>query len=478
MENSELMEALIEMYGVGGADAADIIEEGGTPGTSSPTESVGEVGMLTYIPLEELHPHPDNPRKELGDLTELAESIKAKGVMQNLTVVPRAEGGYTVIIGHRRSEAARIAGLDKVPCVIVEMSEREQVATMLLENMQRVDLTAFEQAQGFQMMMDLGDSVEGIAEKTGLSKRTVRGRLKMAELDADTFRKVSAGRQILISDLEKLSEIEDMDKRNKVLADIGTANFNNSLKSALSEQKAARALKEMREAFTAAGFEEVKSQDYSKYNYVFALTGTENLEADIARAKENGVSVYFHSYGCCFYMMRKKDNVAGKKTEAQLKREQEERERKERYDALKALFERAYELRREFISNYSLKQAAINLGKIASFLVVNGMNGDLYDGLEGSEFETLLFGREREISSFEEMCDFIDSSDAAKAMLVAVWLISDDKSEDCFDYYGSFEENPRLNMAYEFLESIGYEMSDEERELIDGTHEVFKRGAV
>lgn len=67
------------------------------------------------IPIDMLRPHPDNPRKDLGDLTELAESIKARGVMQNLTVIPQYKLGkiayYTILIGHRRCEASKIAGL-------------------------------------------------------------------------------------------------------------------------------------------------------------------------------------------------------------------------------------------------------------------------------------------------------------------------------------------------------------------------------
>ena len=155
-----------------------------------------------------LYPHPDNPRKKLGDLTELSESIKAMGVMQNLTVVPRVEepGTYTIIIGHRRHGAAKKAGLCELPCVIVEMSEQEQIATMLLENIQRSDLTAYEQAKGFQMMMDFGDSVSQIVEKTGFSESTVRRRLKMAELDEETLEKVSA-RQLSLGDFDKLADI-------------------------------------------------------------------------------------------------------------------------------------------------------------------------------------------------------------------------------------------------------------------------------
>lgn len=69
---------------------------------------------------------------------------------------------YTVVIGHRRLAAAKLAGLTELPCVITEMSDKDQVATMLLENMQRSDLTVYEQAHGMQMLMDLGDTITGI----------------------------------------------------------------------------------------------------------------------------------------------------------------------------------------------------------------------------------------------------------------------------------------------------------------------------
>lgn len=99
------------------------------------------------IPVDELQPHPDNPRKDVGDVTELVESIKANGIFQNLTVLRNCDpetGKSTVIIGHRRLAAAKLAGLEKVPCMVVEMDEKEQIATMLLENMQRNDLTISE----------------------------------------------------------------------------------------------------------------------------------------------------------------------------------------------------------------------------------------------------------------------------------------------------------------------------------------------
>lgn len=109
---------------------------------------------LEYISVDRIHQHPDNPRKELGDLSELADSIKVNGVLQNLTVVPSYQvdaveeqilrgvidvpddDQYVVIIGHRRLAAAKMAGLTEVPCVVASMTAKEQVQTMLMENMQ------------------------------------------------------------------------------------------------------------------------------------------------------------------------------------------------------------------------------------------------------------------------------------------------------------------------------------------------------
>ncbi|MBR2591438.1 MAG: ParB N-terminal domain-containing protein, partial [Oscillospiraceae bacterium] len=96
------------------------------------------------IALDHLHPHPDNPRKNLGDISELTESIRKNGIMQNLTVIPIKEDDdpnkweYRILIGHRRAAAAKEANLLRVPCnVVFDMDPREQVAIMLEENMQR-----------------------------------------------------------------------------------------------------------------------------------------------------------------------------------------------------------------------------------------------------------------------------------------------------------------------------------------------------
>ena len=223
---------------------------------------------ITNIACRRLHPHPDNPRKELGDLTELAASIRENGIFQNLTVIPghymtaeeyadsvAADGGsrqsamavwnpkimwssddYTIIIGHRRAAAAQQAGLFEVPCVVVEMDEREQLQTMMIENMQRTDLTTYEQAQGFQLMLDLGDTVEQVASKSGFSQSTIRRRVKLLSLDRDAFRRAEL-RGATLSDYAELDKIENVEDKNKALEALGTQNFRRVMQEILEDQK-------------------------------------------------------------------------------------------------------------------------------------------------------------------------------------------------------------------------------------------------
>ena len=189
---------------------------------------------LTMIKLSQLHSHPKNPRKNIGDITELAESIKKNGLMQNLTVIPGhwdEEGnfdkkGYTVVIGHRRLAAATEAGLKQVPChVVVDMDEGQQVATMLEENMQREDLTYWEEGQGFQMLLDLGQTKEDIKEKTGFSESTIYHRLNIAKLDPEIIQEKEADDcfQLTLKDLYELEKIKDVDIRNEILKEAKTS---------------------------------------------------------------------------------------------------------------------------------------------------------------------------------------------------------------------------------------------------------------
>lgn len=250
---------------------------------------------IKYIPVKKLWQHPDNPRKDLGDVTELAESIKVNGVLQNLTVVPligeitkKWDGeSYRVIIGHRRLAAAKLAGLEELPCVVVEMSEREQLSTMLTENMQRSDLTVYEQAQGFQMMLDMGDTVEDIAEKSGFSATTVRRRVKLLELDKDKFKK-SEERGVSLFEYMELDKLKSPERKNEMLDYIGTENFKYKLKQAINDEAA-----EARKALWVEQLSTFATQITDKTGYKRVNSFYTNGEVKVDRPEDADTIEYF-----------------------------------------------------------------------------------------------------------------------------------------------------------------------------------------
>ena len=146
-------------------------------GIPVPEENNYQSSKIVMINMLNLSHHPENPRKNIGDITELTESIKKNGIMQNLTVIPATPKAkdyycddevtdyeqdpnkhmYRVIIGNRRMEAAKVAGVKELPCrIVTRIPFKTQLGIMLEENMQRTDLTIREQAEGFQLMLDLG----------------------------------------------------------------------------------------------------------------------------------------------------------------------------------------------------------------------------------------------------------------------------------------------------------------------------------
>ena len=203
---------------------------------------------IVYLSRYQLEPHPDNPRKDLGDLTELRESIRQNGIMQNLTVIPTDDTleHFRILIGHRRFAASE-GILNELPCVIVEdLTDREQVGIMLCENLQRNDLTFYEQGQGFQMMLDLGDTIDEISEKTGFSKNTVKHRVEIAKLPKKAIEDNRF--QLTIGDLIELEKIADVKKREKILSEAWDSNnLKNRINQEIREQKIQKNLKLVKE---------------------------------------------------------------------------------------------------------------------------------------------------------------------------------------------------------------------------------------
>jgi ParB family chromosome partitioning protein len=136
------------------------------------------------LPVEQIRPNPEQPRKALGDLRELADSIRQKGVLEPLLVrfVPR-EDCYYIISGERRYHAARAAGLREVPCIEKSADEAETLEISLIENIQRKDLTPFEEADGLQRLAEQFDySHEELAKRLGKARSSVSETLSLRNI--------------------------------------------------------------------------------------------------------------------------------------------------------------------------------------------------------------------------------------------------------------------------------------------------------
>jgi ParB family chromosome partitioning protein len=136
------------------------------------------------IAIERIRPNPEQPRKLLGDLRELADSIRAKGVLEPLLVryVPR-EDTYYIISGERRYHAARAAGLHEVPCIEKAADDAEALEMALIENLQRKDLTPFEEAAGLARLGEQFDYThEDIARKIGKARSSVTESLSLRNI--------------------------------------------------------------------------------------------------------------------------------------------------------------------------------------------------------------------------------------------------------------------------------------------------------
>jgi len=127
-----------------------------------------------YLPLSVIDPNPEQPRSQLGNLEELTASIREKGVLEPILVRAKANNRYEIISGERRFRAATAAGLDEIPTIELDADERESLEIALIENIQRKDLTPFEEAEGFLFLQEkFGYTHEKISKVLGKSRTTV-----------------------------------------------------------------------------------------------------------------------------------------------------------------------------------------------------------------------------------------------------------------------------------------------------------------
>jgi ParB family chromosome partitioning protein len=148
------------------------------------------------IPLSRIAPNPYQPRRHVDEqeLGDLAASIREHGVLQPVIVTQSLEG-YVLVAGERRVRAARVAGLERIPAVVRQLADRDQLELAIVENVQRADLDPIEEAHAYRQLIDeFGLSQEDVAIRVGRARATVTNTLRLLELDTEVQAAIVDGR--------------------------------------------------------------------------------------------------------------------------------------------------------------------------------------------------------------------------------------------------------------------------------------------
>lgn len=444
--------------------------------------------MIQEIELSKLKVHPRNVRKTYKGIDELAESIKAQGIRQNLTVVknPEEDGTYLVVIGNRRLKAAIQAGIKTAPCEVAEMDEKEQLETMLLENMQRDDLTIYEQAQGFQMVLDLGETEEGIAKKTGFSKTTVRRRLNIAKLDQKLLQEKQEedGFQISLTDLYELEKIKSLKKRNQILKDArNSREITSSVQRIIQEEKQKANEKKIVAMLKKNGIEEApdkaRQEIYtSKWETVKSYSLREEPPKKFDVKPDGKEKLYYLQYWSEVRIIRK-----AKKQKRELTPEEKRRsERDSRRKKIKAMAKEMATCRRDFIMDIiagKIKPLENTEGAMLSlWKVIRKSGAYLTDG----DFIGFILGKKyynAEENEIQEAKETVERLNAMDQTLIAAYIGTADMELTEWSVKHNEKNGKILQEFYNVLALYGHTYSsDNEFKLLNGTHELYTEAEI
>ena len=438
------------------------------------------------IKLDNLKIHPKNVRRKYEGIEELARSIKENGIMQNLTVVPdkEEEGKYLVVIGNRRLTAAREAGLETAPCVIVnDMAEKEQITTMLMENMNRKDLKIYEEAEAMQMCFeDFGLKVEEIEEKTGLSKTTINHRLNMAKRDRETLVEKAEDKefQLSITDLYTLEKVKDIKTRNKILKEAS-----DSRDLANKARQAAR--QELQERNKAKLLEECEKLGINKapegvYYYSSGWEEVETIYLDAEdfkiEMKETEGVYYVIQYNSFSFIKKEKKQKKKKEVSAV---DLKQKEIKEKRAKIEAKLNEMLKDMEDFVRNILEGKVeppdnAEYIGKLTwEFLTKHTAT------ITQSTIAEILIGRDTYRAAGEE--EEAKALEKAKALPILYQMIAVAFNEleylNLIRYVGTEYQKSsgdKLQEMHDILGMFGFSFADEESyKIMDGEHELYEK---
>lgn len=445
--------------------------------------------VIQWIPRANLEPHPDNPRKNLGDLSELAASIRKQGLLQNLTVVPSPKhpGKYRIVIGHRRFSASGIAGLEELPCVVDEtMTYPEQIAVMMSENVQRNDLTVVEKVGGVQMMMDLGMSVGEVSGNTGISETSVRRYAKLGKLDKQSMAQAEQ-RGATLMQLEEIVGIEYEDLRDEAMRAAGTDNYGIAMGRVRTRRNRDLRMPLILEKLDAFA-KPVEQHDWNRHmsERHFMYNDADGVKQAAAFQPKEGVKYEYcvKDWYVELYAVRKKaPDEDAKKEKLRIAREK----LNTRIAEEKAVAKAFREMRDSYMEVYLTEGMLKGRESAAMRFVLWAMTRPVYTAspTEGGQLDRRVTKHWMDKEK-QSLTGTLKISDAEireipdRKLLAALVLAAYDRISEsvaCASMMNSIgrpkEDSEILREFYAHMEALGYTACDEEKQWLAGTHECF-----
>lgn len=431
-----------------------------------------------------IDPHPDNPRKNIGDVTDLAASIKANGLLSPLSVVPNGER-YRVIAGHRRLAACKQAGTGAVPCFVLDLDPLQQLEAMVTENCQREQLTVLEEADAIQGMLDLGATTANVAHRLGRSADYVRDRAKAASIKTEVRATRDDFSQLTIGQLVAIARYDGQPDRQKKLAQAaGTPNFDYILRNIERDDRDRQWIESVAallgEPDNGINLIPDPEKPYSdpEWRYLgcmFPSTGTPEEVIEKIR-EQNPAAVSIHTVSQQVYLWTRRDKTADAEKEARRAAEQAERDASrhalEEYAATTADKRMAWlHGHLHAIKRAKLIETTARLGLLQTIDPdPTGFTKDLYtwnDAACAREQFAAIAGIKPE-QALAELHTHLDSPDwPTYAVMILTARIEWFISPNDWDWSGDDNVSRRIPGYYLILQDLGYEPSDDETEHLD-----------
>ncbi|OMH30628.1 ParB/RepB/Spo0J family partition protein [Tersicoccus sp. Bi-70] len=426
--------------------------------------------VFDYVPAAAIRPHPRNVRVDVGDVRELAESIRSQGVLQPLTVAPHpdgVEGEWIVIAGHRRLTAARVAGLTEIPVIIRRdlTGEDQQISAMLVENLQRTDLTVMEEADGYQALLDFNWDVKRVAKSAGRSQTLVRDRLKLRKLPDTAQDRVASGSLTIEHALASL-EFEGDEQTQERILNARKADLEYEIRRARTakEEAALQALVEALLVKLDAGVTDLDLEAWALRSN--GWTDIESVGTDLA-AVEAGVKdgrLIVRTKGGRLWWAVRVGAVDDEETEEQRGAREEEERRAQREADLDAGLAIAGEAREVFLLDVVKKATSELATEIAHHAAVHEWMRD-YASHEKRGMAHLLDVALPDDAGYSTTNDIVLAAlaEAEPARALAVMAIADLQLAS-LRYHREWMPCAVLDSQLKALDILGYQLTDIERE--------------